>query len=335
MIVITGATGFIGRYLADSMVHDGIDVLAVGRSKKGEEFCKKNGIPFAQVDITKREDFRKLPTSGVEAVVHLAALLAELSPCVDDLLRVNTLGTYNVLEYCRATGVKKFIHTTSHKEVMGWWAPEYLPIDETAPEVFSGPESPYVISKIAAKRFVEFYAAEHGLQGIVLRLTGVKGYGEILGSLGSDGSYSPSAFEMFVQRAIRGEPIEIWGRHTARRDHVYVKDVVACILRALESKKAAGLYNVASGVGVTIEDEVKAIVEVFSPSGNPSRVVYRPDIVDHTKSWVYEIGKAKRELGWAPRYSYKDMLVDYKSESQSGKYRHFHFVREEDRPVFW
>jgi UDP-glucose 4-epimerase len=335
MIIAIGGSGLIGRYLTHKMVQEGMDILAVGRSKQGEAFCKENNIPFMRLDITNIEDFEKLPQKNVDAVVHLAALLAELRPSVEELLRGNVLGTYNVLEYCKNVGVKKIIYTTSHKEVMDWWAPQYLPISESVPERFSGPESPYVISKIAGKRFVEFYATEYGIQGVVLRLTGVRGYGEILGSLNSDGSYVKSAFEMFVENAIKGEPIEIWGNHTARRDHIYIKDVVSCILAALRSDKVAGLYNVASGTGVTIEDEVKAIIKVFSPPENPSQIIYRPDIADLTKSWVYEISKAKTDLDWTPRYSYEEMLMDYKKESQRKKYHHFHFVNEKDRPIYW
>lgn len=335
MIIVFGGTGFIGRYLTNEMVHQGMDILAVGKSKEGETFCKEYGIPFMRMDITKLEDFSKLPRNNVEAVVNLAAILTELQPTVKSLLMVNTLSVYNILEYCRTNGINKIIHTTTHKSVEDLWELKYLPISPNIRDVFSGPASPYIISKIASEKFVEHYSKDYGIIGIILRLTGVRGYGEILGSLNIDGSYKKSAFELFVERAIKGESIEIWGRHIAQRDHIYVKDVVSCILAGLTSNKANGFYNVASGTGVTLDFEAKAIIKVFSSKDNPSKIIYRPDIIDSTPSWIYDISKTKADFGWSPKYSYEEWLLDFKNEAQQKKFKHYHFVKESDKPIYW
>ena len=316
MIIVTGATGFIGRYLVDQLVEDGVEVVATGRSERGEAYYKKAGIPFVLLDITKEEDFDNLPKENVDTVVHLAALLSidieKWKPA--DYLMANALGTYNVLEYCRKSGSKKIIYAMTHSDVN---RSKDLVITEETPREFGstvGPGNtlPYIVSKIAAMNFIEVYTKEAGIQGIILRFPGIRGYG-------SRDSHYDTVFHRFVQKAIKSEPIEIWGEHKTVRDLVYIKDVVAAIIGALKSEKASGLYNIGSGKGLTIEDEAKAIIKVFSPSDKPSRLVYRPDIEEVRKrSYIWDISKAKRDWDWEPKYSYEEALADYKKEMERG-----------------
>jgi UDP-glucose 4-epimerase len=246
MIIVTGATGFIGRYLVDQLVEDGVEVVATGKSERGKAYYKKAGIPFVRLDITKEEDFDNLPRENVDAVVHLAALLSidieKWKP--KDYLRINALGTYNVLEYCRKSGSKKIIYAMTHSDVNR--AKEVV-ITENTPKEFGG-ALPYIISKIAGINFIEGYSRDYGIQGIFLRFPGIRGYG-------SRDTHYNCVFHRFIQKAIRSEPIEIWGEHKTVRDLVYIKDVVAAIIGALKSEKANGLYNIGSGKGITIEDE--------------------------------------------------------------------------------
>lgn len=325
MIIVTGATGFIGRYLVDQLVEDGVEVVATGRSERGKAYYKKAGIPFVQLDITKEEDFEKLPKENVDAAVHLAALLsidiAKWKP--KDYLMTNALGTYNVLEYCRKSNVKKIIYAMTHSDVNR--AKEVV-ITEKTPKQFgstigSGNTLPYIVSKIAAMNFIEVYAKEARIHGIILRFPGIRGYG-------SRDTYYNCVFHRFIQKAIKSEPIEIWGEHKTVRDLVYIKDVVAAIIGALKSEKASGLYNIGSGKGMTIEDEARAIIEVFSPPDNPSKLIYRPDIEEVRKrSYIFDISKAKRDFGYSPKYSYEEALRDYKKEMKRIDSKNWHTNR--------
>lgn len=319
MIIVTGAAGFIGRYLVDQLVTDGFDVLATGRSQAGEEYYKKQGIPFARLDITREEDFDKLPKQGVEAVAHVAALLlidvAGWTPM--DYLMTNALGTYNVVEYCRKNNVDKVVYTMTHSDVN---RNKDLLVTEETPRQFgstygSGNGLPFIISKIAGSTFVEIYDRDNVVQGLIFRLANIRGYG-------SRDTYYNCVFHQFIQKAIKSEPIEIWGEHKTVRDLIYVKDVVAAIIKVLQSEKAHGLYNIGSGKGLTIEDEAKAIIKVFSPPDKPSKLVYRPDIEEVRKiSCIFDISKAKRDLGWEPKYSYEEGLKDYKKEMELQRFR--------------
>jgi len=316
MIVVTGANGFIGRYLVDQLIKDDFDVLGTTRSKRISPYFKKHDIKFIQLDITNEKNFEKLPKKGVDAVIHLAALLSiDVSKwTAKDYLLVNALGTYNVLEYCRKKGINKIIYSMTHSDVNR--AKEVV-ITEDTPQQYNttiggGNSLPYIISKIAAKDFVEKFAEQYDIKGISLRFPGIRGYGS------RDTEYN-TVFHQFIQKAMESKPIEIWGEHKTVRDILYVKDAINGIICALKSKKANGLYNIGSGVGLTIEDEAKAIIKVFSPSHNPSKLIYRPDIEEVRKrSYIFDISKAKRDLGYFPKYSYEKALIDYKKEMEQG-----------------
>lgn len=322
MIVVTGATGFIGTYLVDQLVKDGFDVLATGRSKAGAEYYKSKGIPFIQLDITKQESFERLPNKGVDAVVHLAAIIPEHTmpyTTGKDLLMVNALGTWNTLEYCRTNQINKIIYTTSHYEVSNV---KTLPIDEEIIDyINTGNHVEYIIAKIAGDQYVKFYTAEYEIQGIILRTTCIRGYSRY-SVLHQDRNIPKSNWENFIQKAYKSEPIEIWGDCTTHlRDHLYIKDAISCIVAAINNNKAVGRYNMASGKGINFEEEVKAIVKVFSPKGNPSKIIYKPEIQNAIdRSWVYDISKTKRELNWSPKYSTEEYLQDIKMEMEKDGY---------------
>lgn len=285
-VLITGAGGFIGRYTVSEL------------SKKFHIF------PFDRktLNITKPEDFNKIP-KGIDAVVHPAGLLSIDAHKSMEYFKVNIGGTYNVCEFCRVNDIKNIIFIMTHSDVN---RSDNVLISENTPRKYGGTAVPYIISKIAALELIQNYGKEYGIRDVAFRLPGVRGYG-------SRDSFYNCVFHQFIQKAIRGEPIEIWGEHKTVRDFVYIKDVTRAIESALGNDNAHGLYNIAIGKGHTIEDEANAIIDVFSPDGKKSRIVYRPDIPEvRTRSYIFDITKAEKDFGFKPKYSYRDGLVDMK-----------------------
>ena len=321
MIVVTGATGFVGRYLVDHLVQSGERVVAAGRSRNHEAFFAQRGVPFVVVDVSDPDSFSALPVKDVRAFVHLAATIpaAVKDPCSDVFLKTNTLGTFYALEHCRRNGIPTFLLTTTLYEAIEHTE---MPISEAAGRRYSlaGDHASYVISKIAAAEYVEHYAREYGLRGIVLRFTGLLGYGRQEG-FWADGVFHPSAFEVFYKRAKAGETLEIWGAHTARRDSLYVKDAVRAIAMAVSNERARGLYAIGSGLGRTNEDEVLAFAKVFGTPERPVPVAYRPEKPEKPKTYYFDIAKAKRDFGWEPIYDYERTLVDYDSEVLNARFK--------------
>lgn len=331
MILIVGATGYVGRYLSIYLKEQGYDVLALGRSAKVQSFFEENGVKFQHFDIKNEKDFDNLPTEGVEAIINLAACLAEHETPVEEFFNINTIGAYRVLEFARKNNIKKVILSSSHKvynDING-----KAVISEDDYPCYKGDHTPYIISKIAAENFMEYYHKDFGLDTISLRFTGVHGYGEVLGFLSADGSYTKSTFEIFVEKALNGNPISVWGDTSIKRDHVYIKDVLAAVKCAIEAKGVSGVFNVASGVGYSMLDEAKAIAKVFN-NGKISEVTTEPDKPGLTRGYVYSIEKARKALGYNPQYTdLETMLEDYKAEWQTKKFKNYHFIKEDQKPV--
>jgi len=331
MIIITGATGFIGTYLVDELVRQGFDVLATGRNKAAESYYKKMGIPFMRLDVTDEDNFNKLPQENVDAIVHLAALLPanvrEYNP--RDYINITVMGTINVLEYCIKNNVKKVISTTSYADVQNLWEKD-KPIKEAASRDFKfiGDHAMYVISKNASADIITHYSQQYGMHGIVFRLPPVYGYGPH-SEIYVNGKYYKSGFQVFLEKAMKGEDIEIWGNSQVTRDVVYVKDVVSAFALALKSDKAQGLYNISSGIPLSLDEQVKVTIKVFSPMNKKSKRIYRPDKKNNSTSYIFDISKAKKDFGYEPNFiPFEKMLVDYKKEMES---KRFSFLVESRR----
>lgn len=333
MIIVFGAEGFVGTYLVEELVNEGFDVLATGLDKLGERYYTRRKIPFVRIDITKERQFGKLPAKARNgSVVNLASLqpvnvsVGQYSPA--DYIRVNVLGTLNILEFCRRAGIRKVISAISHRSVQKLWENgRVITENDTKAIKYSGEYSMFSISESAAADCVQHYSEQYGMQGIIFRFPPVYGYGPHSEGF-RYGRPHKTGFQAFIEHATRGKPIELWGDCEKGRDIIYVKDVVSALVLALKSENARGLYNIASGRKLSLKEEAEEIIKAFSPSCHPSRIVFRPDKQNSIEPFLYNINKAKQELEWNPKYSFADMLVDYKKEMESGR---FNFLVEKRR----
>jgi nucleoside-diphosphate-sugar epimerase len=319
MILVTGAAGFVGRYVVDQLVQNGEDVLALVHDAHGMEYYSSLDIPVYSTDISTPLDALADWYKSADAIVHTAGLLSIDSPrwSSEDYFDVNIKGMYNVLEYARRVGCKKVVNIATHSDTSRC---NEKVIYEDTPICYGGGDSgrpgtiAYITSKIAAMNMLNAYALEYGMQGISLRLPGIRGYG-------SRDTFYNCVFHQFIQKALKGEPIPIWGKHETYRDLVYIKDVVQAVVCSLKSDSANGLYNIGSGSGLTILEEAQHIIDVFCEPGEVSDIEFHPEIDEVRKnSWIFSISKAKRELGYFPRYSYREGLEDFKKEMELNRF---------------
>ncbi len=330
MIVIIGATSFIGSYLVEELISQRREIFATGYQNLNEEFYSSRGITCCRLDLTNRLDFNKLPGQDIEAVI----LMGGLMPANDNdykpelYIDVNIQGTLNTLEYCRRVGAGKIIFASSHSDVAGLWNCGRA-ITETDERTinYTGDHAVYIISNIAAMDLVEHYDQQFGLPGISFRLPAVYGFGPHT-EIFVDGKPVVTGVKTFIQSAIASKLIEIWGNPENGRDIVYVRDVVNAFIGAVDSESAQGLYNIASGVRTTLEEEVRGIIDVFSPPDRPSSVSYNPE-KPSIPTYLYDISKAKRDLGYEVQYPYREMLKDIKLEMDTKRFEHL--IRREQK----
>ena len=117
---------------------------------------------------------------------------------------------------------------------------------------------------------------------------------------------------LLVERARRGDPLEIWGDPDRLLETCAMPDFLQIVEKCVESDTDGGIFNIGSG-GSTLEERIRGIVEVFSPVDTPSTVSYAPE-KRNAMQFVLDIAKTKEQLGYQPQYSWKDYCIWFENE---------------------
>lgn len=334
-VLVFGSAGFMGGYLIIDLIKQGYEVVASDIVDTANAFYEEHNIPYVKVDITKKDDFKKIPQHQFEAVIHLAAVQpANVSKANYDptsYINVNVLGTLNILEFCRGNGIKKIIYASSHRNTQGLWSNTKAVTEAEGRALkYEGEYAMFSISESAAQDCVLHYNAQYDLEGIIFRLPPVYGYGPHT-EIYKDGKPIKTGFQIFIDNAKAGKPIELWGDSNKGRDILYVKDVITAFFKALDSKGVKGLFNITSGTRLTLRQEAETIAKVFWKDGSQPQFLERPEKTNSIEPFLYDISKAKNELAWSPAYSFEDMLHDFILEEKNSTYG---YLIEKRRTMF-
>ncbi len=317
-IIIIGATGSTGTGLIDWLDSKKYRIYATGRTERGENFYNKENVHYITLDISDKASFAKLPKDNIDSVVLLAGMMPARMEGYDPqkYIDVNITGTLNVAEFCRERGIKKIIFAQSHSDVYGHWdTGEYIRHDASRQLNLKGDHAMYIISKCAAVDILEHYHQEYGITNIILRLPIIY-CNRPEATFYVNGAKMDMAYMYFINRARRGEGIEIWGDPTKAKDIVYIKDFAQIVEAAINSTKAQGFYNVGTGIPTTLEEQVRGVVDVFSPMNKKSVITYAPEKQSQT-SYLYDISRTQEDLGYRVKFPYRKMLEDMKAEIEA------------------
>lgn len=336
MYIIIGASSFIGVYTVEEFLKRGEKVLVTGRNDKFKKYYDRLGVQYINLDLVNKRDFMQLPKNGVEGIILLAGLLPANAKVnldedenAEDYFLVNTIGTINVLEYCRKNGIKRVISNCSYADVRGVWGKRIITEDEPRNLIYTGDHAVYVFSKNAANDVMEYYNQQHDMKNAWFRFPPVYGVGPH-DSLYINGVLKKSGLKIFIDNASKGKDICIFGNPNLSRDVVYVKDVARAFYLAMKSEKTHGLYNMTSGRGVTLQEQAEVIADLWAPSPDKkSKITYCPEIENNTPSYLFSIEKAKKDFGFEPEYGdFRIMMCDYKKDLDANKYQElFHYVK--------
>jgi len=302
MIVVTGGLGFIGSHTVEFLLERGYSVLVVDNMSTGDRGNLEGGKGFPgprfyMADVSDWrllwEGFRGFPSGEIEGIVHLAAMtgLEEVAENPWAALRVNVLGTFNILELARRLDVERVVFASS-AAVYG--EPRDTPIGESHP---LKPASLYGETKVMGERLLWRFMEDYGVKTVALRYFNV--YGPRMRSRG----YASVVYK-FIASSLAGSRPVIYGDGMQTRDFVYVKDVARANMLALNSKYS-GPVNIGSGTETAIIALYEKICSLTSRCATP---VFREARPGDVRRSVASIELARRVLGWRPMVSLDEGL---------------------------
>ena len=316
-VLVTGATGFLGKYVVEELVEHGYQVRAFGRNSKVGRSLENTSVSFFQGDLTNADDVTEA-CKEMDLVVHAGALSTVWGPW-EDFYQANVLGTKYVLEACRQTDIQRLVYVSSPSI---YAAPkDQLAIKESdAPEVNN--LNNYIRSKLASERLFKDYP---DVPSIILRPRGLFGIG--------DTSILPRVINLSQKIGI---PLIGDGRQLM--DMTCVENVALAIRLAIEAPETKGeVYNITNGEPRAFRDLLeesltglgypikyrKISASLLSGIASSLEFIYKtlnlkgePPLTRYTYyllrySQTLDISKAERELGYHPKISISEGIEQY------------------------
>jgi nucleoside-diphosphate-sugar epimerase len=285
-ILVTGATGFVGKHLIPALYSAGHDVLAMN-SQSG--------------NVTLNTTWSNYPS--VEVVIHLAAksFVPDSWAAPASFIDCNLLGTIAALDYCRANNAR-LIFLSSYL----YGSPEVLPIPETAKLVAT---NPYALSKKLSEEACQFYAAKFGINIVILRPFNVYGPGQ------RDDFLIPS----IIRQANEGESVRVKDLEP-RRDYVFIDDLIDVIVKSVELRTGVHVLNVGSGVSHSVAE----LIEIIQDAKGTDLPVFSSNErrQDEVMDTIADIANAQRLLNWTPKWALADGIREILIEKRAGLASH-------------
>ena len=293
-IIITGGAGFIGSHIAEAYLAAGHQVLALDslwNHGGGRRVHVPQGADFVHMDIRDEGVAKLFADFKPDIVSHHAAqhsvAISARDPRYD--ADVNVLGMINVLEAAVKVGTKKIIFASS---AATYGSPERMPVVESSPQ---RPLSPYGITKMVTEHYLRFYRDEKGLDFTALR------YGNVYGPR-QDPNGEAGVIAIFINKFLKREGVRIDWDGDQTRDYVYVKDVAAANIAALD-RGSGECYVIGTGVRTSVNDMYHALVAI---SGFEAPITHAERRAGDARDLGYDPARARDELQWRAQTRLRD-----------------------------
>ena len=299
-IIVTGGAGFIGSHLVDRLLELGNEVIVIDDFSLGkkENLAHQKDNPDLKVYNKSICDKDILDLfKGIEIVFHVAAIprVQYSIKYPKETNKANIYGTLNVLEACRKACVKRVVYSASSS---AYGDQEKLPLIET---MSPNPMSPYALQKWVGEYYCKLYYLTHGIETISLRYFNV--YGHRQDPSGGHACLIPKSINLVLE----GKSPVIYGDGEQTRDFSFVKDVVeANILAATTKNKEAfgNIFNIGNGNNLSVNFVVKSIIQ-----GKDIKPEHTDPVIE-PRDTLADISKAKKILGWEPKYIFEQGLKE-------------------------
>ena len=292
-VLVTGGAGFIGSHIVERF--QGLAEVRVLDNLRSGHRHNLEGLEceFIEASILDRKAVRRV-MKDVDYVFHLAAMISvpESMQKPIECSEINTNGTLVVLEEAARAKVKKLVLSSS-AAIYG-----DNPVAPKIETMLAEPKSPYAVTKLDGEFYCGMFTREDRLQAACLR------YFNVFGPRQDPQSQYAAAVPIFIDRAVKHEPITIHGDGGQTRDFIYVKDIVAANVFFATESPAVGVFNVAYGQRITINDLARTICRLTGSHSEIRHVAERSGDVKHS---LAAIGKL-REAGFKPTSNFADGL---------------------------
>ena len=293
-VLVTGGAGFIGSHIVEYFQGKAevrvLDNLRTGRRRNLDGF----EVEFIEGDIRDRATVRRAMES-VDYVFHLAAMVSvpESMDKIAECVEINDTGMVIVLEEAARAGVRKLCFSTS-AAIYGD-NPVVPKVETMLPE----PKSPYAVTKLDGEYYCRIFTDTGRLQTACLR------YFNVFGPRQNPKSAYAAAVPIFLEKALANEPLTVFGDGGQTRDFIFVRDVVAANVFMAEHE-FTGVYNVAYGGRITIDDLAKEIIRLTGSSSKILHLAERPGDVRHSMAAVEKL----RATGFVPAHTFEEGLAE-------------------------
>ena len=300
-ILITGGAGFIGSNFTEELAKRGDEVIILDDLSTGKmenikgEVIKWHNVEFIKGSVTNLDRLKEL-FEGVDYVFHQAAIPSVQRSIENPLAtnEANATGTLNVLIAARDCGVKKVIYASS-SSVYGD-TPELPKREGMKPD----PLSPYAVTKLVGEYYCKVFNEVYGLKTVSLR------YFNVYGPRQDPFSDYAAVIPKFITMILENKSPIIYGDGEQTRDFTYVLDVVRANMLAMESN-VTGVFNIASGERISINELANKITEIIGMNLNPIHEKPRAGDIKHS---LADVSLAREKLEYEPKYSIDEGLEE-------------------------
>ena len=293
--LITGAAGFLGSALANSLAREGHQVRGLDDLSTGDPQAISPDVLFTRGDVNDRPKLWTL-LQDVDCVYHLAARVAVPESVLypREYNAVNVNGTVSLMEAMRDVGVRRVVFISSGA-VYGDQGEQ--PLRESA---HPRPRSPYAVSKLAAEYYVRTIGDLWGIESVSLRVFNAYGPGQHLPPS------HPPVIPNFLRQSLRGGTLVMHGEGSQTRDYVFLDDVVSAMIAAATAPGVnQQVINIGSGTETSIRELVRLVMEV---TGTKAEVISNQRTDAGVSRMRADLTLAREKLGYQPRISLADGL---------------------------
>lgn len=284
--LVLGGNGFLGSHLVDQLVAGGHEVTAFDRFGRAPIAFEAQGVAIVSGDFMRVSDVTEA-VRGHDIVFHFVSMTdpasAEPDPMMD--VRTNLVAGIELFRACADAGIRRLVFASTGGAIYGDQDLEVY--DETAP---TRPVSPYAIGKLALEGYLRYFSRMAGLRSVVVRISNPYGPRQ-------DPSKRQGVIPIFLNALARDQPLTVYGDGTMVRDYIYVEDAVAMVVAVGTGQPRHDIYNIGSGVGVSVSHLVSTVASV---TGRQPMIEWRPkppSFVDHV---VLDISRLKGEFECPP-----------------------------------